>query len=555
MMTVIEFPEQKPDDDEHERRVIEEVKRLAGLASVDWVFQLKKSAPVLGIDVGELEKLVKAEIADRKKAKVEAEAEERRLEQRAAKERQRTEAAERAKRKAEQDAIDKAEKEKQKAKAKALADIAKLPVVQQEMKLIALATQLNLDLSELREEFAELIKEDKKSSEPSLWDVEPWAQPVSTAAVLSALVGKFNKHIAAEPHEIITFALWAMSTWVYQETARHSTFLVLTSADPIAGKTTALEVLNFTVLRPSLDTDITGPSLYRFVDQMKPTLLMDEAEDLLKLRDVKSIILKSHSRDGTIKRQERIGGRFITVQFSPWCPKAFALVGLNLPPAMISRSIIIQLWAKLPDSKIAFDHCDDEEFASLRRKLARWAADHLAKLKSGKKPLFPAGFDNRRADLWRLLLLIAELAGADWAGQARKAAERLSHSRSAGNWRTLLLRTIAKMAADGRKYLLSEDLNAELLSDPTGPWSEYENKRGRVGKITQRQIAHLFESLQIFPTLVSPRRLRGYRLADFSKAFAHYRIPILSTSPRKKSSPRKKGERKRGSRTSKRRSL
>jgi hypothetical protein len=299
------------------------------------------------------------------------------------------------------------------------------------------------------------------------------------------------------------------------------------------------------VLRPSLDTEITGPTLYRFIDQMRPTLLADEAEDLLKRREIKAIIQKSHSREGTIKRQERIQGRLVTVQFSPWCPKAFALVGLNAPPALISRSIIIQLWEKLPDSKVSFARIDDEEFAVLRRKLARWAADYVLLLKQAKEPIFPAGFDNRRADLWRLLLAIAELASDDWSKQARKAAERLSRSRPTLSWRRLLLQTISKMAADGRKYVLSEELHNEVLRDPTSPFHEYVNPRGHVGKITQRQIAHQLDPLQIRPTSCGPKRLQGYLIADCGKAFLHYRIPSSTPKmPTPKLKKKKKGRSK-----------
>jgi hypothetical protein len=513
---------------EHKALVLAEARRLAGLSEVDWKYQVGHgSAERLGIEPRGLEQLVKAEIKTREKAaKKAADDDDRKEKKRVAAER-----AEQKKRDDEQKQIDKAAKDKEKTKAKALADIAKLPMAQYETKLVQLATKLDLDLPALRAELAALIEEDKEASEPSLWDVEPWPQPVSTAEVLSALVDKYAKHIAAELYEIVTLALWAMMTWVYQDAARHSTFLVLTSADPEAGKTTTLEVLNFTVLRPSLDTEITGPTLFRFIDQAKPTMLNDEAEDAMKRREIRAITLKSHLREGTIKRQERVQGRYVTVQFSPWCPKAFALVGLNVPPALISRSIVIQLWPKLPGSKVKFDHVDDEEFAGLRRKLSRWAHDHVSTLK-GKEPLFSAGLDNRLADLWWLLLAIAETAGGDWPQQARTAAERLSRSRPTPSWRRLLLQTIARMAADGRTYVLSEELHTEVLRDPTSPFHEYENKRGRVGKITQRQIAHLLGDLGIHPTLCGPQRLSGYLIFDCGKAFTHYRI--LSSSPAKK---------------------
>ena len=64
---VVPFP-QDPDD-EKARRVIAEAKRLAGLAEVDWKYQVGHgSAERLGIEPKELEQYVKAAINDRKRA-------------------------------------------------------------------------------------------------------------------------------------------------------------------------------------------------------------------------------------------------------------------------------------------------------------------------------------------------------------------------------------------------------------------------------------------------------------------------------------------------------
>ena len=41
-------------------------------------------------------------------------------------------------------------------------------------------------------------------------------------------------------------------------------------------------------------------------------------------------------------------------------------------------------------------------------------------------PELPAGFDNRLGDNWRLMLAIADLAGGEWADQARQAATAIA---------------------------------------------------------------------------------------------------------------------------------
>jgi hypothetical protein len=159
-MTVIGFPGEKPPEltaQEKQVRVLTEVKRLAGLAPADRQYQVRHvRAALFGLRPAELEKLVEAEVKEREKAARKLELEDRRREQRAARMEDKKESArlkEKAdKEKREQAAIEKAAKQKVKEKSKALAQIAQLPSSQHETKLVELATKLDLDLPELRED-------------------------------------------------------------------------------------------------------------------------------------------------------------------------------------------------------------------------------------------------------------------------------------------------------------------------------------------------------------------------------------------------------------------
>jgi putative DNA primase/helicase len=346
---------------------------------------------------------------------------------------------------------------------------------------------------------------------------------VTTAELLQALVAKINKHVAVHPHEALFMALWILMTWVHEVAATHSVFLVSTSAEPESGKSTGLEVLFYMVPRPASGTEITAANLVRLVDRERPTLIIDEADDLFTVKsELTKIVNASWTKFSKIPKLVNVGGTWVTQWFSPFCPKAFGLIGLKLPRPLIGRSIIIKFWPKLPGVEVSFDHRDDDEFFVLRRKCARWAADNGNALATAK-PLQPAGFDNRLADNWRLPLAIGELAGETWAQQARDAAERLARTRRRPSWRQMLLQTIAKMGADGRNYVLSSALVAELTRDPTSTWNQYQSYR-RVGKVNEWQVAELLEAIDVFPTNCGPKRLRGYLFADFTKAFAHFRV-------------------------------
>jgi hypothetical protein len=226
--------------------------------------------------------------------------------------------------------------------------------------------------------------------------------------------------LSVQPYEALVIALWIMFAWVH-DIARHSPILAFNSAEHASGKTVALEILSYLTPRPCPSVEITGPALFRYVDQLKPTLLIDEIDTLFaRKRDLLHIVNQSWTRNFKIQRTVRVGNELQVQFFSPFCPKALAGLNLNLSRTLASRCIMILLWPALPDSKIDFEVYDDENFALLRRQLARWRDDHSAVLKEAK-PVLPAGFANRRAQNWRIMLAIAELAGGEWPQQARRA--------------------------------------------------------------------------------------------------------------------------------------
>src|SRR5713101_4826111 len=61
----------------------------------------------------------------------------------------------------------------------------------------------------------------------------------------------------------------------------------------------------------------------------------------------------------------------------------------------------------------------------LRRRCARWVADHLPALRAAD-PTVPEALDDRQADNWRPLLGIADEAGGAWPARARTAARTLA---------------------------------------------------------------------------------------------------------------------------------
>ena len=114
---------------------------------------------------------------------------------------------------------------------------------------------------------------------------------------------------------------------------------------------------------------MTGPSLFRFVDAEKPTMLADDVDDLfIRKPDLRSIFNIAWTRGAKIPRMQKVGNTMVTVWFDPFCPKAVTLIGERLPPALRSRCIMIKLWPKKADDKIeTFSLIGDDECDALRR--------------------------------------------------------------------------------------------------------------------------------------------------------------------------------------------
>ena len=429
-------------------RVIAKAKAIADLGPVERPWQVSKQAESLGVDRGLLDKMVNELLKDREKKERAKQAEARRQDQRV--ERSQKEAE--RKRERDQAQIVKDAERKEKEKAKALADIAKLPAAQHEARLAELAKRIGEDISTLRDEFVELAGAVDAGACPAAddWYVEPWPEAVETAALLQEIVDKICRYLVIAPHEALAMALWVAMAWVHEIAAIHSPFLAMTSAEPNSGKTTALGVVSFLVPKPYRGAELTGANVYRFVDAAKPTLIVDDADDLFKRKsDLAHIFNVSWTRNTKIPRQ--VMG--ITVWFDPFCPKAIGLIGMNVPPALASRFIVIKLWPKKADEKVeAFSHADDAEFAVLRRKLARWSADQATALKDAV-PLLPTGFNNRAASSWWLLLAIGELAGGVWPERAREAAGRLTRTIHKPSQRRQLLAAFRDIFTAGRKEI------------------------------------------------------------------------------------------------------
>jgi putative DNA primase/helicase len=195
--------------------------------------------------------------------------------------------------------------------------------------------------------------------------------------------------------------------------------MVLVSPTKRCGKTSVLIVLYFLTPRSELSSNITAPALFRYIADVRPTLLIDEADSFVKdNEELRGILNSGHTKAAAnvIRNIDHKPRRFST-----WAPKALATIR-SVADTLEDRAIVVQLQRKPPTATVApLRRRDSQEFAALRSQAARWAIDNFDPLVDAD-PQLPNGLNDRAFDNWRPLLAIADRAGGEWPQKAHQAA-------------------------------------------------------------------------------------------------------------------------------------
>jgi putative DNA primase/helicase len=352
------------------------------------------------------------------------------------------------------------------------------------------------------------------------WKVESLPDPVDGAALLNAIRQIFRRYIILPKDADIALALWVLHTWT-MDAGDISPFMVLVSPTKRCGKTSVLILLQYLTPRSELAGNITASALFRYIEAVRPTLLIDEADSFVKdNEELRGILNSGHTKAAAnVIRNVEINGEHQPRRFSTWAPKAIATIR-SLADTLEDRSIIVQLQRKAPSAKVErLRRRDNKCCVALRNQASRWSKDNFDQLVD-PDPQMPQKLNDRAADNWRPLLAIADLAGGEWPQLARQACLTLSGENPEEALGVMLL-VDCRGAFGDSAVIRSVDLATALVADPERPWAEH--NRGK--PISQRQIARLLGAFGIISTTVHPAGLahgKGYRRVDFEEAWAVY---------------------------------
>ena len=343
-----------------------------------------------------------------------------------------------------------------------------------------------------------------------------------------------------------TLALWILHTYAF-ELRDVATYIGIESPTRRCGKTTLVTVLCQLANRPVVAANVSSPSFYRAIEELRPTLIIDEADKFLKGKhDLQGILNAGYNRKTAyvlrvaqqLPASESNAQTSSLAYFSCWCPKLISQIG-KLPATLADRCIVLRMQRKTRQEPCERARDLETETGTLRRQCARFVLDHGKNL-TAARPQIPEALNDRAADIWEPLLALADLAGGPWPELARKAAVHLSAGTQDTSPIGALLLDIffqfeyLKASADKKadtqggpgnstsqpERIFTRDLVAGLNYRRDRPWAEM---------FKGKELTELWLASQLRPFGIKPRTLwidgaqaKGYFREDFVDVFPRY---------------------------------
>lgn len=356
--------------------------------------------------------------------------------------------------------------------------------------------------------------------------------PIDGNALLGQIADWIGQYLSVPSEHCITVVtLWAAhshATDAFYVTPR----LILDSAEPQSGKTRVLELLNLLVRAPIFTMNTTIAALYRRLATSPRTILLDETDAIFAKgaaqnhEDLRALLNAGYKRGATVDRCVTKAQEIEVVEFPAFAPAALAGIAGNMPDTITDRAVTISMRRRAPGEHIAEFIEEDAaaEAAPLQQALSRWMSRTAVDQLKGARPEMPEGVRDRKAEIWRALLAVADAAGGDWPKLARAACEHFVLNIDSGG-QSLNIRLLADIRAvfDANPladFMATNSLLSELKKIEDAPWSDFD--------LTARKLAFRLKRFGVEPRHDAAKTARGYYKINFSDAFSRY---LQTTDP------------------------
>ena len=308
--------------------------------------------------------------------------------------------------------------------------------------------------------------------------------------------------------EADVISLWVLHTWAFH-TAKTTPYIYVYSPEKQSGKSRLIEVLASLVRNPMQAIDMTGPVLFRAIDQIAPTVLLDEVDVIwsgAKNEGLRGIINGGYKLGGHVWRLAQSE----PVQFNTFCPKLLAGIHNGyLPDTIIDRCIPMLMRRKKVGTEVEpfYIFENEEEVEALMGEIEQWVMTNEEALKKYPQDSIE-GLSDRESEIAWPLLAVAEQFGLE------KETEQ----------------NIVEMVTDYHESLADTDEGIQYIRAISELFEEFDRKRIHTAEILMalnmdrnqgKTLSNILDSYDIHPdsVRVGTRVAKGYTFEQFERVF------------------------------------
>lgn len=338
-------------------------------------------------------------------------------------------------------------------------------------------------------------------------------EAIRGARLLVSLEDWFRRHVVVPVGVPLVLSLWAVNTYMF-ELFDHCPYVALVSPVKRCGKSTALKLLANICRRPAFTVNISDAALFRLIDTRRPTLLMDEVEDLQR-SSLRAILNAGFEQAATVPRC--VGHQ--VQDFRVFCPKALACIG-QLPDTIADRSIIIPMQrAKRGENVAEFRRRTLGNITALAEEIGAWATANKQYVAEAYHQNTIDFLSGREVDVWENLFAIIRVAAPERIDELKTAAIRLVAEKA--QYDTDSEESVIRLLSDLRAVFAAEA--TELMPTSRLLW-ELRNLSDGPTRLSGIELARKLRPFKIGPKQlwVDGKNLRGYLRRDFVDVFERY---------------------------------
>lgn len=337
-------------------------------------------------------------------------------------------------------------------------------------------------------------------------------------SIFSKIKTYINRYVVF-PHDYQADVLttWVIHTWAFEH-ARTTPYIYVHSPEKQSGKSLLIEVLSSVVQNPMGAIDMTGPVLFRAIETMQPTVMLDEVDAIwsgAKNEGLRGILNGGYKEGGHVWRLTNSE----PVKFNTFSPKLLAGIHNGyLPDTLVDRCIPITLRRKPVSEKREpfYSLSNEQEIEQLLDEIDAWVQEHGESLDRFKlKPV--EGLSDRESEIAWPLLAIAKEFGIE-AQVANAIVEMITEYHEMNDETDEMLEMVHTIAQLFQEYdrpkIHTEEMLAGLGMQST--------KSGAM------QLSAYLDKYDISPhkVRVGTRVLQGYTLDQFVTLFDMHGIEV-----------------------------